>query len=59
MQDKYFSLSPAIAPVQSRYDKKRVIEQRLEEARGGNIAKSVGGTFGLTAATCWYSRLQG
>jgi hypothetical protein len=59
MQDKYVSLNPAVATTNQTFtDRNRMYQQRVNEARGGPYAESLGLVTGLTAATYFYARAQ-
>ena len=58
MQDTYISLDPNNAPATTAAIRKTLLQQRIHEARGGDIAIQTGVTFGLTAMLVSYSSMR-
>lgn len=59
MQDKYISLDPSIAESQAKVQRSELWQQRVFEARGGQVGFNTGVTLGVTAtamAAAYYKK---
>ena len=58
MQENLVSLDPANAEAGASRQRSQIYEQRVLEAKGGDVAQSLGLQFGLTAGIVSYASMR-